>query len=93
MKAIEIVQHLKEENSKILETIPDKKAAILIRNAWVQIGKRIAETEEGVIKVQGFGNFRVRQIEREKDGQKVTVKRIIFRPIGSRTKDGQQDTE
>ena len=93
MKAIEVVKHLKKERPDMLGNIPEIKAAALIRNALAQIGKQIDATDEGVIKVQGFGKFRVRQVEREKDGQKVTIKRIIFRPIGSNAKDEPQNVE
>ena len=93
MRAIEVVKHLKKEKPEMLENIPEKKAAALIRNAWIQLGKHIDETGEGVINVPGFGNFRVRQVEREKDGQTVTVKRIIFRPAVPKAKDEQQDAE
>ena len=93
MKAIEVVKHLKEQRPEMLGNISEKKAAALIRNAFVQIGKHIDATEEGVIKVQGFGKFRVRQVEKEKDDKKVTIKRVIFQPIAPRSKDEEQDAE
>ena len=93
MKAIEVVKHLKEQRPDILGDIPEEKAAALIRNAFIQIGKHIDATEEGVIKVQGFGRFRIRQVEKEKDDQKVTVKRVIFLPISPKSEDEEQDAE
>lgn len=82
MKPIELVEIIKKENPGLLGEMPDNKAAQLIREVLTQLGKHIDAQAEGVVKVPGFGNFRIGFVEREKDGQKVTVKRImLFRPV------------
>ena len=91
MKAMEVVQHLKSEKPNILKNIPEKKAAALIRSALAELGRQIDSTDDGVIKVQGLGRFRVRQVERNKNDQKVTVKRIVFHPMKS--KKGTEENE
>jgi hypothetical protein len=79
MKPKEIVELVKKEDPKLFADMPDKKIAQIVRAAFGQVGKQLDATTEGAMKVPGLGNFRVRQGEREKDGQKVPVKRVTFR--------------
>ncbi|MBU0689903.1 MAG: hypothetical protein KJ850_03020 [Gammaproteobacteria bacterium] len=78
MKPDEIVEQIKKNKPALFEKVPEKQAVVLIRLALAQIGKQIEATNEGVVKVPGFGNFRVRVVETEKDGEKVAVKRVLF---------------
>ncbi len=79
MKAIEIVELIKQENPKVLGKMPDEKAAKIISAALRQISKQLDQATEGSVKVMGLGAFSVRQVEREKEGQAVTVKKVSFR--------------
>lgn len=80
MKPIEIVKLIKEKQPEVLAGIPDKKAALLIRTTLAELGKQIAAAEEGAVKVPGLGNFRVRQIKKEKPGEDAkTIKKVLFR--------------
>jgi len=78
MKPIEIIECVEQEDPTLLGKLPKIRAAQIVRAALSEIGKQIDAMDEGVLKVPGFGIFRVRHVEREKDGQKVTVKRVIF---------------
>lgn len=80
MKPIEIVEMIKLENPELLGKMPEKRAALIIKEVLAQIGKQVSAMDEGVLKVPGFGNFRVKQVERKKDGESETVmvKRVIF---------------
>ena len=80
MRPIELVEILREETPKLLGDMPDKRAARIIRGALAILALKIDATDEGVVKVPGFGNFRIRHIEQEKDGQTVKIKRVIFKP-------------
>lgn len=83
MKPMELVELIKVQNPKLLGNVSDKKAALIIRTALMKIGEQVAAAEEGVVKFPGLGNFRIRNIEREKDGVKVTERRVQFiKPIG-----------
>ena len=86
MKPIEIVELIKISKPKLLGKMPDARAAKIIRAALVQLGKHIDAENEGVVKVPGFGNFKIRQVEREKGGQKKTVKAIAFRAAKKKIK-------
>ena len=45
----------------------------------MQVRQEIDTTAEGKVLVGGLGLFRIKRGEREKDGQKMSVKRIAFR--------------
>lgn len=62
-----------------LSSIPDARATALVREVLRQIGKQLEDTADGKVGVVGFGSFRVKPVEREKDGQKVVGKRVTFR--------------
>jgi len=93
MKPIELVKLIKQENPELLAELPDKKAASLIRAFFYQLGMQINAMEEGILKVPGFGNFRIILVEKEKDGQKITTKRIVFRPIKAKENDDKNISE
>lgn len=78
MKPIEIVELIKAESPGLLGKLPDDKAARIVRAALMQLGKQLAVTDEGIVKVQGFGNFRIKNVEQDKDGEKVIVRRVAF---------------
>ena len=79
MKPLELVNLIKKERPGLLGTLPEKRAARIILEALVQLGKQLNATKEGVVKIPRFGNFRVRPVEREKNGEKTTVRLITFR--------------
>ncbi|MDD5271541.1 MAG: hypothetical protein PHU14_02360 [Methylovulum sp.] len=78
MKSLEIVERIKQTNPKLLGKMPDAKAAKIIAAALRAVHKEIGAAEEGALKVAGLGTFKTRQVEREKDGQKSTVKKVGF---------------
>ena len=67
--------------------MPEKRAAALIQVALTELGRHIAKAEEGVVKVPGMGTFRVRMVDQEKDGENVTVKRIVFHVAKPKSED------
>jgi nucleoid DNA-binding protein len=80
MKPNEIVQALKTSNPKLLGNIDDKKVARIITAALAQIKLEITTSPDGkAVAVPGLGVFKVKKVEREKDGEKRTVERVMFR--------------
>jgi nucleoid DNA-binding protein len=79
MSPLEIVALIKNANPKLLADVQDKRAARVIREAWLHVVKQIEATDEGVVKVPGLGAFQVRQVKQEKEGAKATVRRVIFK--------------
>jgi len=82
MKLGDIVKHIKNEKPELLGKLPEKRAVALLRESFAHLAKLLDEQEE-VVKVPGLGSFRTRLVEKEKEGQKTTSKRIIFRPAAS----------
>jgi len=78
MKANEIIEAIKQTNPKILGKMADKKAAKIVTAAFQEINKHLG-TAEGAVKVPGLGTFKVRELERNKEGQQVKVKKTSFR--------------
>jgi hypothetical protein len=79
LRVLDVIDLVGKARPALLDTVPRKRAVTLIQAAFDQLGKYIDVMPEGVVRVQGFGNFRVRLVEQEKDGARVTVKRTIFR--------------
>jgi hypothetical protein len=78
LKPTDLVELVKEKKPNALAKVPEKKAAVLIQTALAELGRHIEAAEIGVVKVPGMGRFQSRMVEREKDGKKVNVKRIVF---------------
>ena len=78
MKPIEIVEKIRATNPAVLGKMNDKVAAQLIRSALSEIRKQLTAVNEGVVEVNGLGNFRVKHVEKEVDSAKVAIKRILF---------------
>ena len=100
MKPIEIVQLINSSNPELFSGIPEKKASKIVKEVLVQLGKQIEGTENGRVAVPGLGNFRVRQVEVEKEGEKSLKRRVSFKvpSAGGRGKgkaddDGQDESE
>ena len=79
MKAIELAEFIKQANPELLGKTPKAKVARIIAAAFAQIGNQLEQTTEGAVKFPTLGTFTIKQVEREKDGQKLTVKKIGFR--------------
>jgi hypothetical protein len=86
MKIAEIVEQIKEANPKTLGKLTDAKAARIISAAFAEVGKHVDATTEGAVKIPALGAFAIKQVEREKEGQKLTVKKISFRAAKPKAK-------
>ena len=89
MKTIEIAEIIKQSNPDKLGKMSDKKIAMIIKLALQQLGKQLEEMDEGKVQVAGLGNFIVKQVTSEKDGQTETSKRITFRPAKPKSNSGE----
>lgn len=78
MKLTEIVEMIKKDDPEFLGKMPEQKAVKIIREALKQLAKHIDSVEEGVVNVPGFGNFRIKNVDTEKNGAKVKARRVMF---------------
>ena len=83
MKIRETVSQVMAENEKSFQDIPESRAAKLVQLTLQQIAKQVQDTDEGRVSIQGLGVFVIKNVEREKDGVKSTVKRVSFRAKGA----------
>ncbi len=79
MKALEIVEKIKQESPALFGGMPDKKAVRLVKEVLSQVAKQVESAEDGKLSVPSLGTFRVRQVERDKEGEKVSIKKIGFK--------------
>lgn len=79
MTITDLVQRARQSAPQKLKDISDEAAAVLLREAFALIGKQIASTDEGMVKVAGLGQFRVRKVEATPDGVKAATRRTLFK--------------
>ncbi|KJV05311.1 hypothetical protein [Methylocucumis oryzae] len=79
MKASEIIELIKQSKPKLLGDITDEKAAKIVSAAFSQLNKQLTEATDGKVVVPSLGIFKVKQVERQKDGQAVKSKKVSFR--------------
>lgn len=87
MKIDELVKRARMSAPE-LKKMQDERAVALVEAVFKIISGQIAETEEGAVNIAGLGRFRVRQVEREEDGKKVTRKNIVFQRADGAKKAG-----
>jgi len=93
MKPIEIFELIKTENAKLVNKVPDRVGAKIVGAAFATIAKQIASAPDGKVKIKGLGTFRMKHVEREKDGQKVSRTRIGFKPAPAKAKAAKGDRQ
>lgn len=76
----ELIEKLIEDKPGALAGIPPKRATALVRALFSEINKAIDGAEDGKVTIAGLGHFRVRQVEREVEGENVIRKQVSFRP-------------
>ena len=84
MKVAELIEHIRQSNPKLLQGIPEDKAEALVRRVFKHMNDTLAKTEEGVVNYAGLGRFRLRKVEKEVDGRKVSRTKIGFRPANAK---------
>jgi nucleoid DNA-binding protein len=82
MDVEELIAKIQQKNAKLLDGIPQDKAKALVTGVFRHIRSTLTGTEEGKVDYAGLGRFRIKQVEKDKKGKKVTRSRISFRPIG-----------
>ncbi len=80
----EIAEKLKSENPEAFGKMNEKRVAFMIRSVFGEIKEVIEKNEDETVHVRGLGRFKIGEVEFEKDGKKISKKRIIFTPIKSK---------
>jgi hypothetical protein len=85
LRAVDVLGLIRKETPGLLTKMPAKRAVGLLNAAFLQLGRHIDSVKTGVLKVPGFGTFRVRRRERNRKGSTVSVTRTIFRAAKSKS--------
>jgi hypothetical protein len=88
MKPIELVAQIRQDNPSVLAGMSDATAVVFVRAVYEQIGKTLAAAQPGVLRMIGLGQFVVRDVEREVDGQKISRRQIVVVRPGEKGKKG-----
>jgi nucleoid DNA-binding protein len=93
MTLLELVQAAKLDNEKAFGSVNEKRAQAIIRAAFSELSKHIINAKgDEKITLPNFGTFVAKETEREKDGQKVMRRKIIFRGSPPKTKKADKET-
>ena len=84
MKFQDIIKDARAASPAAFGKVSDKRAAKILRAAFAQVNSQIQSTDNGNVTVQGLGRFAVRNFVREKDGAKVSKRRVTFNPRESK---------
>jgi hypothetical protein len=77
LNAKELLRNAKK-NVPELSSLSELQGLALIKHIFSQINTHTAAMEEGELKVAGLGRFKITQIQRERRGLMISVKRIQF---------------
>jgi nucleoid DNA-binding protein len=78
MKIGELIAQVKAGNEKLFEGVPEKKVERIVRMTLAELSKTVAATAEGDVRLDGFGRFVVRNVERKKEGADALVRKVTF---------------
>lgn len=79
MKLEEIVKTARAADKSAFGKVNDKRAIKILRAAFRQVNSQVESTKDGNVAIGGLGRFAIKNVEREKDGVKVTKRRVIYR--------------
>lgn len=77
MNVRELIQHFQANEPELLEGIPIRKAVALIHGVYKTLNATIAETDEGLVRFEGLGRFRILKLKSEEGDEEIRT-RIIF---------------
>lgn len=80
LKPGDLVERLKELNPDLAGQMSDKRLGTIVRSILQAVAAEVNARNEGRLRVAGLGSINIRQIEREKDGEVVQLKRVTLRP-------------
>jgi hypothetical protein len=76
---IELLELVNQARPDLAHAMPAKKAAALIHETLVQLGKHLGDLDQGFVRVSGLGVFKIEQVEREVEGKKATMRVVRFK--------------
>ena len=83
MKLDDIVKTARATDNSAFGKVNDRRAVKILRAAFRQVNSQLESTKDGNLTIRGLGRFAIENVEREKEGVKVTKRRVIFHRLGA----------
>lgn len=80
LKPSDLVERMKQLNPDLAGKMGDRRLGAIVRSAMQALAAEVNVRDEGRLRIAGLGSVNIRQIEREKDGEVVQLKRVTLRP-------------
>lgn len=93
MKINEAVALAMLSHEMAFKNISVTRATRIVKLALAEIAKEVDRMDEGKILVPGFATFTIKQVEREKDGEKAAHKRVMVRIRPRKSGDSEDSRE
>lgn len=78
LKPTDVLELVRKAHPQLVNRLDEKAALTMVRATLRQLAQVVSDCPEGVVKVATLGNFRVRQVQIEKNGEKTSVRRVLF---------------
>ncbi len=86
MNLEEIVKNARADNQSAFGKVSDMRAMKILRAAFKQVNSQLESAKDGNVTIRGLGRFAIKNVGREKEGVKVTKRRVIFHRHGAGTR-------
>lgn len=80
LKPDALVERMKLLNPDLAGKMSDKRLAAIVRGTVQALAAEVNARDEGRLRIPGLGAINIRQVERERNGEMVHVKRVTLRP-------------
>lgn len=78
MNVKELVQQVRAQHPNIA-SLPEPACEELVREVFKNIRRTLVDAPEGMLEIPGLGRFSVTIGQKDKDGETVTVRRVVYR--------------
>jgi hypothetical protein len=85
MKPMDLAEAVRAEYPRLLEGITEKRAANIVRQVLLAVGREIDKSGQEPLRVPGIGVFRTKIGTKEVGGKPEQTSRIVFRRIPPKT--------
>lgn len=83
MKLVEIIKAARVADPEAFGSTDDERAMKILRAGLRQVRRQLMSAKEGAVVVGGLGRFSIKAVEHERNGTKVTRRRVTFRHGGA----------
>jgi hypothetical protein len=78
----ELLEKMRDGHVDVWKDIPDQRAKAIMLKLFRQVSTAVGNATEERVQVPGLGVFRIRKVEKARDGKKVVRRQVRFLPAG-----------